>query len=248
VSAWPEGQHRIAAGKRLQAGRQTPIVTPSGPVHATVSIFFFGGVAFAEQTGTAAEILGRADVALQEAKRSGRNCLRSFLRLRRATAILRRRAAMMSNRSASALKDRPASVIRLSADLEARGRTKDRSLRMPILRLGGDRAPSFFCAGRVRPGCCFDCAPAWMRLVIAGRSIELADLSHALRHLAGDHISAVTASDAVMAADTQRRVKGKRPDMATRLIVELTETVELENIEETARFGSALRALACAWR
>jgi EAL domain-containing protein (putative c-di-GMP-specific phosphodiesterase class I) len=56
------------------------------------------------------------------------------------------------------------------------------------------------------------------------------------------NISAVTASDASWLRTLSAGVKN-RPDMATRLIVELTETVALENIEETARFVSALRAL-----
>ncbi len=76
LSGCPAGSIGIAAGKILQAVRQTPIQTPSGPVHATVSV---GGVAFGDHGGLAAEVMGRADVALQDAKRAGRNCFVRFV-------------------------------------------------------------------------------------------------------------------------------------------------------------------------
>src|SRR3546814_13668250 len=37
----------------------------------------------------------------------------------------------------------------------------------------------------------------------------------------------------------------ERRDIATRLIVEITETAALQDIDETSRFVSALRALGC---
>jgi diguanylate cyclase (GGDEF)-like protein len=232
LSGCPEGSIGIAAGKLLQAVRQTPIVTPSGPVHATVSI---GGVAFAEQTGTAAEIMGRADVALQEAKRSGRNCFVRFFESEEQRDS-RRRAAMMSEEVQSALKTGRL-VLAYQPIVEARTHKVDHYECLLRLRLetGAIVAAGEFVPVVERSGL--------MRLVDRrALDLALADLSRYPDVSLAINISAVTASDASWLRTLSAGVKN-RPDMATRLIVELTETVALENIEETARFVSALRAL-----
>jgi diguanylate cyclase (GGDEF)-like protein len=232
LSGCPEGSIGIAAGKLLQAVRQTPIITPSGPVHATVSI---GGVAFAEQAGTAAEILGRADVALQEAKRSGRNCFVRFFESEEQRDS-RRRAAMMSEEVQSALKTGRL-VLAYQPIVEARTHKVDHYECLLRLRLetGAIVAAGEFVPVVERSGL--------MRLVDRrALDLALADLSRYPDVSLAINISAVTASDASWLRTLSAGVKN-RPDMATRLIVELTETVALENIEETARFVSALRAL-----
>jgi EAL domain-containing protein (putative c-di-GMP-specific phosphodiesterase class I) len=56
------------------------------------------------------------------------------------------------------------------------------------------------------------------------------------------NISAVTASDSSWLRQVSSTVKN-HPSIAPRLLVEITETIALENIEETARFVSSLRDL-----
>lgn len=232
LSGCPEGSIGIAAGKILQAVRQTPIITPNGPVHATVSI---GGVAFAEHGGTAPEVMGRADVALQEAKRSGRNCFVRFFESEEQRET-RRRAAMMSEEVQSALKTGRL-ILAYQPVVDSRTHVVDHYECLLRLRLesGAIVAAGAFVPVVERSGL--------MRL-IDRRALDLA-LAELSRHpdvALAINISAVTTSDASWARTLNATLKN-RPDIATRLCVELTETIALENIEETAKFVSSLRDL-----
>jgi EAL domain-containing protein (putative c-di-GMP-specific phosphodiesterase class I) len=58
------------------------------------------------------------------------------------------------------------------------------------------------------------------------------------------NISGLTATERSWFRGLVARLKERR-DIATRLIVEITETAALQDIDETSRFVSALRALGC---
>lgn len=232
LSGCPDGSIGIAAGKILQAVRQTPIVTPSGPVHATVSI---GGVPFGEHGGTAAEMMGRADFALQDAKRSGRNCFVRFVESEE-QRDQRRRAAILSEEVQSALKTGRL-ILAYQPIVNSRTHVVDHYECLLRLRLetGTIVAAGAFIPVVERSGL--------MRLVdrraldlALGELIRYPDISLAI------NISAVTASDSSWLRQVSSTLKN-HPHAAPRLIVELTETIALENIEETARFVSALRDL-----
>ena len=232
LSGCPEGSIGIAAGKILQAVRQTPIMTPSGPVHATVSI---GGVPFGDHGGTAAEMMGRADVALQDAKRSGRNCFVRFVESEEQREE-RRRAAILSEEVQSALKTGRL-ILAYQPVVDSRTHAVNHYECLLRLRLetGTIIAAGAFIPVVERSGL--------MRL-IDRRALDLA-LSDLIRHpdiSLAINISAVTASDSSWLRQLSAAVKN-HPDIAPRLHVELTETIALENIEETARFVSALRDL-----
>jgi diguanylate cyclase (GGDEF)-like protein/PAS domain S-box-containing protein len=232
LSGCPEGSIGIAAGKILQAVRQTPIITPNGPVHATVSI---GGVAFAEHGGTAPEVMGRADVALQEAKKSGRNCFVRFFESEEQREA-RRRAAMMSEEVQSALKTGRL-ILAYQPVVDARTHVVDHYECLLRLRLesGAIVAAGAFVPVVERSGL--------MRLIDRrALDLALAELSRHPEISLAINISAVTTSDASWLRTLNASLKN-RPDIATRLCVELTETIALENIEETAKFVSALRNL-----
>jgi diguanylate cyclase (GGDEF)-like protein len=66
-----ESHVNIAAEKILATVSRTPIETQAGPIYATVSI---GSAIFPEQAKTAYEVMTRAESALSEAKRAGRDC------------------------------------------------------------------------------------------------------------------------------------------------------------------------------
>ncbi len=232
LSGCPEGSIGIAAGKILQAVRQTPIVTPGGPVHATVSI---GGVPFGEHGGTAAEMMGRADVALQDAKRSGRNCFVRFVESEEQREQ-RRRAAILSEEVQSALKTGRL-ILAYQPVVDARTHEVDHYECLLRLRLetGTIVAAGAFIPVVERSGL--------MRL-IDRRALDLA-LAELIRYpqiSLAINISAVTASDSSWLRQVSSSVKN-HPSIAPRLLVEITETIALENIEETARFVSSLRDL-----
>ena len=58
------------------------------------------------------------------------------------------------------------------------------------------------------------------------------------------NVSAYTAGDRTWLAQIEELLKDRR-DLAERLIVEITETVALRDVEESARFVQAVRALGC---
>ena len=65
-------QHVARRGREDPRRRQPlPIETPAGPIYATVSI---GSATFPEQAKTAYEVMTRAEAALADAKRAGRDC------------------------------------------------------------------------------------------------------------------------------------------------------------------------------
>jgi diguanylate cyclase (GGDEF)-like protein len=67
----PDEYVPVAAEKILEAVRSVPVVTESGPVDATVSI---GAASFCDRGSTSYEVMTRAETALADAKRTGRNC------------------------------------------------------------------------------------------------------------------------------------------------------------------------------
>ena len=70
LSNCPAGELHNAAEKILETARETAIDTLAGPIHVTVSI---GAVAYPEAVRTPSDAMTKADIALQQAKRDGRN-------------------------------------------------------------------------------------------------------------------------------------------------------------------------------
>ena len=66
----PDNIHAVAE-KILAEVNSAPVTTSRGPVYATVSI---GGVSFPDQGLTSYDVITRAETALAEAKRAGRDC------------------------------------------------------------------------------------------------------------------------------------------------------------------------------
>ena len=66
-----DGDVAIAADKILKTVRGAPIATERGPVSVTVSI---GAASFCDRGATSYEVMTRAEAALVDAKRTGRNC------------------------------------------------------------------------------------------------------------------------------------------------------------------------------
>ena len=67
----PEEDVPVAAGKILQAIRSVPVETERGAVSVTVSI---GVASFGDRGSTSYEVMTRAEAALADAKRAGRDC------------------------------------------------------------------------------------------------------------------------------------------------------------------------------
>jgi EAL domain-containing protein (putative c-di-GMP-specific phosphodiesterase class I) len=230
----PEDDLAATAERILQTVRQTPIDTPSGPIHVTVSL---GATRFGNGPTTAHETMGRADCALKDAKQAGRNCVSVFVdsdeqrrNRRQLVAIAEEvQAALKSERIVFAFQPVVAAHDYAVHHYECLLRLR---------RTDGTIVP----AGAFLPVV----EQSGLMRQLDRRALDLA-IEELTRHAGIDlalNISGLTASDRAWLRSLNAALKG-RPDLARRLIIEITETVALEDIEETARFVAAVRELGC---
>lgn len=218
----------------LEEMRAAPVDTPSGPVFVTASV---GCAVFGAVGETAHDIMAKADIALREAKLAGRN---TFLRYQ-TTDVLRagqKENIAIAERVLNALKN-DRLVLAYQPIVEAQtGRVVHYECLLRMIGVGGE----IIAAGSFVPVI----EELGMVRQVDQKVLELAsqalldydDLNLAI------NVSGVTAGDR---AWQQRLVEliHQRPDIAARLTIEITETVALRDIDESARFVDALRELGC---
>jgi diguanylate cyclase (GGDEF)-like protein len=224
----------IAAEKILGVISQMPVETLVGPVYVTASI---GGATFPGQAKTAYELMTRAESALAEAKRAGRNCFVPYLLSEEQRQ--RHRAGMaLGERVQRALKeDRLTFAYQPVVDSE----TGEVNYHECLLRMIAEDG-SVICAG--------DFVAAIEQLgfirVIDRYVLEMAveEVTANSGFCLGFNISGLTATDRPWLRAVTAILKD-RPETASRLVVEITETAALHDIEESARFVGKLRELGC---
>lgn len=234
LSACSEGAAQAAAERVLQSMRDDPITVGADKVHVTVSI---GAVAFPAETKTAVDAMTKAESAMQQAKAAGRDCLRFF-----------------------ALSEEQRQGYRASMDIgeEVQLALKEDRIvlaHQPVVDANTHEVRYYECLvrmfdrnGKLVPAAHF--VPAIEQLGLM-RSIDNRVRDLAIRQLELNlgialaiNISGLTATERSWFRGLVARLKERR-DIATRLIVEITETTALQDIDETSRFVSALRALGC---
>ncbi len=234
LSHCPAESVRAAAEKILAAINSKPVTTERGPIYATVSI---GSAAFPDQGLTSYDVITRAESALAEAKRAGRDC-HTHYRMTEEQRERQRRSLSISEQVQSALRE-------------------DRVMFafQPVVSAATGEVDHYECLLRMR-------APDG-RIVSAGEFVPVIEqlgfirlidhyvLEKTLEELAshpevklGFNISGLTAADRPWLRALISQVR-TRPDIASRIIVEITETAALYDIEESARFVSALRHAGC---
>jgi diguanylate cyclase (GGDEF)-like protein len=230
----PEGDMHSAAERILRAVSQSAIDTPNGPIHVTVSV---GGVPFLDQWPSAHEAMTRADSALQQAKGGGRNCFVPFDDSPE-TREERRRALSIGEEVQAALKN--GRLVTAVQPVVAAG-TREVDHYECLLRLKREDG-SLMAAGAFIPVV----ERTSLMRAIDRRALELAIAElHAVPHVKlAINISGLTAVDRGWLRMLSALLRGK-PELAQRLIVEITETVALQDIEETAHFVSVVRELGC---
>ncbi len=227
----PDEHVSVAAEKILEAVRSAPFVTERGPVAATVSI---GAASFCDRS-TSYEVMMRAEAALADAKRTGRNC---HVHFRSSDDERDERALAVADAVQAALKqDR----VGFAFQPVVSAVTGDVEYYECLLRLrGADGA--FLAAGDFiqeieRFG--------YIRLIdhhILDKALAEAEAHPAVTF--GFNISALTTADRSWLRSLTARLRA-RPELARRLIIEITETAALYDIEESARFVNALRRCGC---
>ncbi len=234
LSHCPIDDLAVTAEKLLAAVRQAKIDTNAGDIHVTVSI---GAVAFKDHPPTVSEVMSRGDSALQLAKQQGRNCFAVY-EDSPAHREQRRYAISIVEEVQSGLKDGRI-LLAYQPIVDALTHTVDHYECLMRLRR---RSGEIVTAGAFVP---LVEQSGLMRLVDR-RALELAieELSaHSSVKLAVN-ISGHTTGDRGWLRMLNALVRGM-PELAERLTVEITETVALQDIDDTARFVRKLRDLGC---
>jgi len=229
----PDNIHAVAE-KILAEVNSAPVTTSRGPVYATVSI---GGVSFPDQGLTSYDVITRAETALAEAKRAGRDCYAHY-RMTQEQREGQRRSLSIGEEVQKALRE-------------------DRIMFafQPVVSAESGEVDYYECLLRMRS--------RDGRVISAGEFVPILEqlgfirlidryvLDKAFSELSahpdvrlGFNISGLTAADRpwLRALTSQLR---NRPEIAGRVVIEITETAALYDIEESARFVSALRQAGC---
>lgn len=225
---------RQAAMDLLGAVRSAPFQTPSGALHATVSI---GGVVLPQADLSAAELMARAESALHAAKREGRD--RYVAHGPNGTEQARQRLALGIGEQVRQALRQDQLALAYQPVVEAKtGRVAHYEC---LLRIVGPR-------GEAKPAYHFMPAIEEMGL---SHTIDLHVLDLALKQLDAHasvelavNISGLTAGERRWVDILAERLKGHE-GIGRRLIIEITETAALKDIEETARLIAAARTFGC---
>ncbi|WP_448206877.1 EAL domain-containing protein [Azospirillum sp. sgz302134] len=233
----PDDSMAQVAEKLLRAVRTEPVATPAGPILVTVSVggVSVGGVSVEEACGVD-ETMTRAETALQEAKRQGGDCFWPHHATSPHQTGLRNALAIGQTVRAALQSDGLRFAFQPVVDAEGAVAFHECLLRL----IGADGAP--VAAGSFMA--------AVERLGMA-RRLDHHTMDLALRELEAHpgvelsvNLSATTTADPTWLTALEGRL-GRRPDLARRLIVEITETAAIEDLEETAAFLAAVRGLGC---
>jgi diguanylate cyclase (GGDEF)-like protein len=230
----PEPNIAIVAEKILSSVSQMPIDTLAGPVYATVSV---GGAPYPDQAKTSYEVMTRAETALAEAKRAGRDCFLPY-RISDEQRKVHRVGMALGERVQRALRDGRLCFAYQPVVSAATGVVDYYEC---LLRMIDDD-------GRVVPAGEFVAAIeqlGFIRLIdryVLERAIE--DVASFPDMCLGFNISGFTATDRAWLRGASAILQGRR-DIASRLVVEITETAALHDIDESAGFVTTLRELGC---
>ncbi|WP_420345443.1 putative bifunctional diguanylate cyclase/phosphodiesterase [Pelagibius sp.] len=234
LSVCSKDKARAAAERILQRMRENPVVVAGERIHVTVSI---GAVAFCRESKTAVDTMTKAESALQQAKAAGRDCLR-FYELSEAQRLDYRASMDVGEEVQEALHD---GRIALSYQ--------------PVVDAQSHAVRYFECLVRMydRSGALVPAAefiPAIEQLGLMRtidnrvRDLALAALERYPDVRLAINISGLTATERSWQRGLIARLKGRR-ELASRLVVEITETAALMDIDETSRFVASLRTLGC---
>lgn len=223
-----------AAEKILNLFRQTPVQALVGPVQVTVTI---GGAGFPGLIQTAHDLMASAESAMCDAKRLGRNCFALF-EMSEDQRIRQREYMMIGEQVSKAMQEERVVFAYQPVVISGSGEV---AYYETLLRMIDEK-------GEIVAAGAF--VPIAERLGLM-RDIDRYTLELAISDLLNDpnitlalNISSLTASDRSWLRALVSHVKGK-PEIASRLIIEITETAALDDFEDSARFVAAVRDLGC---
>jgi len=223
-----------AAEKILNIFRQTAVQTPVGPVQVTVTI---GGSGFPGLIQTAHDLMASAESAMCDAKRLGRNCF-AFFEMSEDQRVRQREYIKIGEQVTRAMQEERVVFAYQPVVVTATGET---AYYETLIRMIDEK-------GEIVSAGAF--VPVAERLGLM-RELDRYTLEMAISDLLSDpditlalNISSLTASDRGWLRALVSHVKGK-PEVASRLMIEITETAALDDFEDSARFVAAVRDLGC---
>jgi len=229
-----EGEVGAALDRVIGMVRELPVELDGQAIPVTVSV---GCALFPQLAGTSHDLVARAESALAIAKSSGRSCWHVHTPSEK-QALLHRHHVVMGASVQRAIKE-----DRLVFTYQ------------PIVRSGDFSVAKYECLlrmkdedGKIVPA--HDIVPVIEQLGLT-RMMDRHVLDMAVAELRKHpnlslaiNISGLTASDQSWLRALMSAVKAT-PEVAERLVIEITETAALHDIEETARFIAAARDLGC---
>jgi diguanylate cyclase (GGDEF)-like protein len=225
-----------AAGERvLAAVRDEVVQTTEGPLAVTVSI---GGVELPAVAQTGGAAFGYAEEALEQAKRCGRD---RFVDFRHCAEKLAKRRRTLANgdKVLAALSERRLKLAFQPIVCSLTGEVRFHECLLRMLDADGQVIP----AARFMPVV----EELGLIRMVDRRALELAlqTLTEAPEALLTVNVSGMTATDAVSLEHIVGMVRDNAR-LAPRLTFEITETVAMQDIGESARFIGRLRDLGCS--
>jgi diguanylate cyclase (GGDEF)-like protein len=222
----------IAAQRFIATVREAPVETSAGPIMMSVTA---GGVVAPRHARTAAEVLGRALEALDLARQTGRGEFRAFQPSLESEAR-RRENLRLTDIIIAALNDRRVS---LAFQPVVRTDTREIEFREALVRL---REPD----GRVIDAMSIVAVAEKLDLVrlIDHRVLELAaaELRADPNLVLSINVSASTVHDPVWMAALASEM---HDDLGRRLILEITESTAVRDVEATRGFVGRVKSLGC---
>ena len=218
----------------LEDIRSHPVETPSGPLHVTVSV---GCATFPVDNESAHDVMAKAELAMRQAKDAGRNTFFRYEETRDKAAA-----------------DREILAI---ADRVQRALSEQRLLLayQPIVRADSSKVVHYECLLRMidedgRISSAGAMMPAIEEIGLIGKidSLVLDLATKELRDNPGIslalNVSGATTSDEAW-LNQMVKIARDYPELPQRMLVEITETAIMDDINVAADFVSALRELGC---
>jgi predicted signal transduction protein with EAL and GGDEF domain len=218
----------------VQAIRQTPIFVEGRSAHVTVSI---GLILFPDQARTSYEVIVKAEGALLKAKSAGRDCVHIY-EMTEQQRLLHRSNMELGEQVTMALKDNRLVFAYQPVVDASTHEVRYYECLMRMRTLEGD----VIAAGKFIPVV----ERLGLMRALDRRALELVihDLETHPDVTLAFNISGVTAADRGWLRILVGQLKDRR-DLASRMIIEITETAALYDIDDSARFVSVLRDLGC---
>lgn len=234
LSQCPEEMVIHAMERIIEVVRDKPVEIDGNVIPLTISI---GCVLFPGFVNTAYDLIAKAETALSQAKRAGRSCY-SIYRASEQQTLLFRRSLDIAAQVQAAMRERRLSFVYQPI---VRSDTLQVAKYECLLRMRGDRGEMISAGAFVPVVEQLGMTKMMDRYVLDLAVEELRahpDVSLAL------NISGLTATDQSWLRALMSAVKAS-PEIGPRLVVEITETAALHDIDESARFVNVVRDLGC---